>query len=153
MDEKLITRTDIRASDAERESTAERIREAATEGRLTMAELEDRLSSAYAARMRQELDPLVADLPAPASPAQPGRPGPRRLDSWDRVALGVHAVLVLALAFAVISRWAATGMVYFWPVFPIFWALVSLAVHARLRLFGFRPPRWWQAEQPAGNSS
>jgi len=152
MDEKLITRTDIRASDAERERTAERIREAATEGRLTMAELEERLSSTYAARMRQELDPLVADLPSPALPAQPSRPAPRRLDSWDRVALSVHAVLVLALAVAVISRWVATGMVYFWPVFPIFWALVSLAVHTRLRLFGFRPPHWWQAEQAAGNS-
>jgi len=146
MDEMSTMARDIRASDAERERTAARIRDAAAEGRLTMVELEERLSSVYAARLRHELKPLVADLPAPPSTAEPGRPVPRRLDSWDRVALAVHAVLVALLMVAVLSRWAATGAVFFWPVFPIFWALVSLAVHARLRLF--RPP-WGRPRPPA----
>lgn len=133
----------VRASDAERERIAARLREAADEGRLTLAELDDRLSSVYAARMRHELDPLVADLPAPAVPetgAMPRRRGFAELSRGGRVALSVHAVLVLALAVALITRWAATGMVFFWPAFPIFWALVSLAVHTRLRGLGALRP-------------
>lgn len=144
----------IRASDAEREQTAARLREAADEGRLTLAELDDRLSSVYAARMRHELDPLVADLPRPAVPAAsvvPRRRGLAELSRSGRLALSVHAVLVLALAVAVISRWVATGMVFFWPVFPIFWALVSLAVHARLRGVGaWRPVSSASAGRTAG---
>jgi hypothetical protein len=57
-----------RASDAEREATAQRLRDAAAEGRLDFEELTDRLGRAYDARARAELEPLTADLPA-AAPA------------------------------------------------------------------------------------
>ncbi len=40
----------IRASDAEREQTAQRLRAAGEEGRLDMEELEERLDRAYKAR-------------------------------------------------------------------------------------------------------
>lgn len=43
---------------------ADRLRHAATEGRLTAEELEQRLHHAFSARTYGELDPLVADLPA-----------------------------------------------------------------------------------------
>lgn len=43
---------------------ADRLRGAATEGRLTAEELEDRLHHAFSARTYGELDPLVADLPS-----------------------------------------------------------------------------------------
>lgn len=132
----------VRASDAEREQTAGRIREAASEGRLSMTELEERLAATYAARRRHELVPLEADLPGPPPACSEwSRPTPRPLDNWDRAALVVHAVLVVALAVAVLTRWVVGGMVFFWPVFPIFWALVSLAVHVRVRRYGLRP-RW-----------
>jgi len=65
-----------RASDAEREATAQRLRDAAGEGRLDFEELTDRLGRAYAARTRAELEPLTADLPAgppEAAPADGGR--------------------------------------------------------------------------------
>jgi Domain of unknown function (DUF1707) len=141
----------IRASDAERERTATRIREAAAEGRLTMAELEERLSSVYSATLRQELEPLVADLPEPSAATAAGaprrvRPAPRELDRRDRVALAVHAALVAAFAAAVLVRWATTGMVFFWPVFPIFWALVIFAVHVQFRRYG---PPWWPTRPSA----
>lgn len=42
---------------------ADRLRHAATEGRLTAEELEERLHHAFSARTYGELDPLVADLP------------------------------------------------------------------------------------------
>ncbi|MGA4954949.1 DUF1707 SHOCT-like domain-containing protein [Streptomyces lavendulocolor] len=57
---------DIRASDAERERVAERLRDAYAEGRLDMAEFEERLDSAYRARTHGELVPLLRDLPAGA---------------------------------------------------------------------------------------
>jgi Domain of unknown function (DUF1707)/Cell wall-active antibiotics response 4TMS YvqF len=55
----------LRASDADRERTAELLRHAAGEGRLDVDELEERLSSVYATRTQAELDALVADVIAP----------------------------------------------------------------------------------------
>ena len=63
---------DLRISDADRERVAERLRDAAGEGRLTMEELDERLDGAYAARTGTDLAPLIADLPAPG----PGATGP-----------------------------------------------------------------------------
>jgi len=54
----------IRASDAERDATVERLSAAAGEGRLTLEEFSQRMGLATAARTRAELDRLVADLPA-----------------------------------------------------------------------------------------
>jgi Domain of unknown function (DUF1707) len=53
----------VRCSDADRERTGTRIRDAAGEGFLTMDELDERLAGAYSARYRHELDALVTDLP------------------------------------------------------------------------------------------
>jgi DUF1707 SHOCT-like domain len=61
----MTTRATLRASDADRELIAERLRQAATEGRLFADELEERLGAALSARTYGELDAVVADLPAP----------------------------------------------------------------------------------------
>ena len=53
---------ELRASDAEREQAADVLRIAASEGRLDVEELEDRLSSAYSAATRRELERLIADV-------------------------------------------------------------------------------------------
>ncbi|QGV80430.1 DUF1707 SHOCT-like domain-containing protein [Streptomyces ficellus] len=72
---------EMRASDADRERIAERLREAVAEGRLDMTEFEERLDLAYKARTQGELVPLVRDLPEPAAapaagdPAWPARVG------------------------------------------------------------------------------
>ena len=58
---------DVRASDAERDATVNRLREAAAEGRLTLEELTDRIEVAANAVMRSELVPLTSDLPATAA--------------------------------------------------------------------------------------
>ena len=60
----------MRAADADRERTAERLRDAAVEGRIRSEELEERLEAALAASTYAELDGLVADLPAPAAGAE-----------------------------------------------------------------------------------
>src|SRR3984957_7377213 len=65
----------LRASDKDRESAAEVLREAAGEGRLNMTELDERLEAVYEAKTYAELEPIIRDLPhrviAPASPASP----------------------------------------------------------------------------------
>ena len=69
---KFVDRT--RASDSERERVVDRLRAAATAGRLTVDELDERTALAYGAVTRGELAELVDDLPVTREP----RPSPRR---------------------------------------------------------------------------
>ncbi len=82
----------VRCSDADRERTGARVRDAAGEGFLTMDELDDRLAGTYAARYRHQLVALVADLPygEPAAPA-----GWRAVLSAVWAQLGADAALLL----------------------------------------------------------
>jgi hypothetical protein len=57
----------VRASDAEREATVTRLQTALGEGRIDLDEFGQRASAAYTAATTEELDRLLADLPAPAS--------------------------------------------------------------------------------------
>ena len=67
----------IRASDAERDATVERLSRAAGDGRLTLEEFSQRMEQATAAKTRAELDPLVADLPKePAAAGALAAPAP-----------------------------------------------------------------------------
>jgi hypothetical protein len=59
----------LRASDADRERTIETLRDHAADGRLTLEEFTDRMSSAYLARLTTDLEELVRDLPAAGGPA------------------------------------------------------------------------------------
>jgi hypothetical protein len=65
----------LRASDADRESVAERLRVASVEGRIDSEELEQRLAEVYAARWVSDLDRLVADI-SPPPPPPPLMPPP-----------------------------------------------------------------------------
>ena len=53
----------LRAADADREHTAERLRESHSEGRLDMDEFQQRLERCYQSKTVGELDALVRDLP------------------------------------------------------------------------------------------
>jgi len=66
-------RRPVRASDAEREQTVALLQRGFADGRLALAELEERVGAAYAARTRAQLRDLTADLPA--AEQQPPRPG------------------------------------------------------------------------------
>ena len=59
-----MTDRPIRASDQERESVVDVLRDAFTDGRLTFDEFEERTASAYAARTWDQLRELTSDLPA-----------------------------------------------------------------------------------------
>ena len=56
----------LRASDEDRDQVIDRLRKAASEGRIAAEELEQRVSSALRARTYRELDATVADLPGPS---------------------------------------------------------------------------------------
>ncbi|MGH3198262.1 MAG: DUF1707 SHOCT-like domain-containing protein [Streptosporangiaceae bacterium] len=58
-----MTDRPIRASDQERESVVDVLRDAYTDGRLTLEEFEERTSAAYASRTWPDLRELTADLP------------------------------------------------------------------------------------------
>lgn len=57
----------MRAADADREATAERLRNAVADGRLGLDELDERLAATYAAKTHAELDAVTSDLPTPAN--------------------------------------------------------------------------------------
>jgi hypothetical protein len=59
-----MTDRPIRASDQERESVVDVLRDAFTDGRLTFDEFEERTASAYAAKTWTQLRELTSDLPA-----------------------------------------------------------------------------------------
>jgi len=54
---------DIRASDADRDAVVERLRRALSQGRLTVAEFDERATAAYAAKTHGDLEELTRDLP------------------------------------------------------------------------------------------
>lgn len=75
-DGNLPARAQQRVGYDEREATAERLRIAAGDGRLTLDELEVRLDAALAARTYADLEVVTADLPEVAGPPglAPARP-------------------------------------------------------------------------------
>jgi hypothetical protein len=109
---------DLRASDADREATAERLRIAALEGRLDPSELDERMSAAYAARYCSELARLTGDVTPPAPPpALPARPTFARASSSTNglavasLLLGVFWLWWLGSALAVVFGHVALGQI------------------------------------------
>jgi len=68
---------EMRISDAERHDVAEVLRNAAGDGRIDLAELDERLEATYAAKTYADLVPITADLPV----HRPGR-SPHRRGRW-----------------------------------------------------------------------
>jgi hypothetical protein len=115
----------MRAADADREHTADALRGAAGEGRLTPAELEDRLEVALSARTLAELEAVVADLPRP------------RRAATARPRQGLSPFV--AASILLVAVWALAGMGYFWPVWPILgWGVFVVGPARRI---GFGPCR------------
>ncbi len=117
----------LRASDAERERVAQQLREHCEAGRLDADELGQRLEATFAARTLAELDPVLADLPRPASarPERRGHGGPPR---WGRVPI----LLVALLAISIVS-----GHPMIWLAVP----LLLLTIGRRARLGWASPGR------------
>jgi len=73
----------LRISDAERHQVAELLREAAGDGRIDLAELDERLEATYAAKTYADLVPITLDLPTQGGLVRrPGSaPVPRQIGS------------------------------------------------------------------------
>ena len=127
----------IRTSDQERERIAEILRAAMAEGRLTLAEGEERLAAAYAAKYRDDLRPLTADLPDEGRRALVDTPEGRRA---TRRHLSRHAGFAVFLALLLTGIWTLSHVVFFWPAIPIFFLVMGLARHAGRRRRGFGQP-------------
>jgi hypothetical protein len=137
----------LRASDADRDRTAELLREHHAVGRLTAEEFDDRLNEAFAARTLGELDVLLADLPAidlyqlPAAGIRPAPPGavrrrrggagldgrvdgallPQRISTWLTWAAASALLLVVWLGVGIVAGGAAWLPWFLLIVIP--WAL------------------------------
>lgn len=121
----------VRASDAEREEYALILRAAMTEGRLTLAEGEERLTLTYAAKYRDELPRLAADLPDGGRRALEETPEARDVRRRDdRRHLTRHTARVAAIGAVLVGIWAVSGAHFFWPAIPLTFLAVGLARHA-----------------------
>ncbi|GAA4600334.1 hypothetical protein BJY16_003471 [Actinoplanes octamycinicus] len=118
----------LRTSDTEREEIAEILRAAMAEGRLSLDEGEERLTAAYAAKFRDELDGLTRDLPHGGRQALARMPHRR---AATRRAVQRHASFVLIVAGLLTGLWVLSGAAFFWPVFPLFFLVTGLLRHAR----------------------
>jgi DUF1707 SHOCT-like domain len=81
---------DLRASNADRDIAADMLCAAVADGRLTLAELDERLEDVLRARTLREIARRIADipgspLPVPAAPARnrPARPRPPAETRWS----------------------------------------------------------------------
>ncbi|HSV67525.1 MAG TPA: DUF1707 domain-containing protein [Mycobacteriales bacterium] len=143
----------IRIGDAERVAAATALGDHYAAGRLDQAELDERITAAYAARTQPELDTLFHDLPEPRPtppagarlrPAAPSRPagwpryaGHRRWSGhparWPFGALAVPVpwlvpiVLVVAVVVTVLVLMAAATVLFLgWFLWlPLVWIAVS----------------------------
>jgi DUF1707 SHOCT-like domain/2TM domain len=128
--------SDLRASDAERDAVAERLRDAGGDGRLDPEELEQRLEAAYGARTHGELELLTADLPAPGTSAREPERIPQNRYVRERLA---SFIVVNAICIAI---WAATGADGgFWPIWVILGTGIGLFATLVRTLLGVEDER------------
>jgi hypothetical protein len=116
-----------RASDTERERTAEQLRLAVGDGRLTLTDFDERLGAAYASVTRSELAQVTADLPSAPRPVA-AAPAPSATRGWAEAWRGW-----LGGALIMVGIWAGTSLARgefngFWPAIPLgIWAAVLIA--------------------------
>jgi hypothetical protein len=122
----------LRASDAERDRVAAILRAAAAQGMLTLEEVDERLAVVYAAKFREELEPVTADLPAGGRPLLATTPEAR---AAERAALVRHVAVVVVIAALLVVAWAASDAPFFWPVWPLAFLVFTLVRRVR-------GPRW-----------
>jgi hypothetical protein len=128
--------TSLRASDADREAVADRLRRAAIEGRLEPDELEQRLHTAFRARTYGDLNRLLEDLPAqPVRWERPSGPAPVARVAL-MVALRVAAVLAVLTAIVAFAAFAFA----WWVIGLVIWLAVCSSKSGCGRHAWHRPP-------------
>ncbi len=102
----MAIRNDVRASDAERDSAADALREHFVQGRLTLEELLGRLDTALNARMRSQLDGVLHDLPSRRDRPRPARPAvPEPADVFPARFAAVAILIIVMAVWLVLAAW------------------------------------------------
>jgi len=125
----IVRDPNLRASDADREATADRLRQHHTDGRLDQDEFQERLDKCFAAKTVGELAELTRDLPGdPARRGASGRAGFGLLGCLRMIPI-VPIILAIVAIHLIVG--AVSGL----------WLLIPLFFLARFMLFrgGFRP--------------
>jgi hypothetical protein len=126
----VTRRANLRASDEDRDHIIDRLRKAATEGRIAAEEFEQRVSHALKARTYGELEQTVADLPGPRARRQPAR---HTSAGWALSVVRENPVLIL-FAIPVLAVTAAMLLAA-----TIVWATLMIVV----MILGGRPRGPW----------
>jgi hypothetical protein len=126
----IIQDPDLRASDADRETTADRLRQHHIEGRLDQDEFQARLDRCFAAKTVGELAELTRDLPT----------GPARRGSGNRSNLGPFSYLRMVPIVPIILAIVAIHLVV--AALTGLWILIPLFFLARLTMFRCGPRDW-----------
>ena len=116
----MASRSSLRASDADRDQVADRLRKAAAEGRILAEELEERVAAALRSKTYGELDAVTADLPGGRIAHNPYPRRPITREPLAIAAMGVTVALVgvILAALIVAGLVAASGV---WIFFAFFW--------------------------------
>lgn len=126
------TRPAVRIGDREREQAVGHLGKAFAEGRLDLAEYDERVASAYAAKTANDLLHLTADLPQHPSSAAPAKQQSRTRDrarlqprtevaplpAWLRRAWLVYAgvVAINLVIWLILVASSESALPYFWPM-------------------------------------
>lgn len=143
----MTRRSALRASDADREQIAERLRKAAAEGRLLAEELEQRIGAAFVAKTYGELDALVADLPEDRGVVRRSQSPARMAVPATALAAGVVAGTVIVALFVLL----VTGTIFggAWIFFAV-WFFACRGGRYRGRYGRGGPGRGRQYDSSAG---
>ena len=130
----------IRVSDADRDRVTAQLRDHFAAGRITPAELDQRLSAALNAKTFGDLRRIMADLPGPV-PALPGAAPPlRATPAWAaRRRPPFPPLILLVLLAALLIPGTGWLLAAFFNVILLFW-LMTFAVGAFA--FGRSQQRW-----------
>jgi hypothetical protein len=131
----MIRDPNLRASDADREATADRLRQLHTDGRIDPEEFQERLDRCYAAKTVGELAQLTRDLPAD-----------RRRGSGARTSFGLLGLLrmipIVPIMIAIVAIHLIVGAI------SGLWILIPLFFLARFTICR-RGPRAWTGRRGA----
>ncbi len=140
MEDERVPEERMRASDADRDATAERLATALAEGRLRLDEYEERLHAAMSAVHLGDLAALTADIPEPApavpavgeEPESPAAtalgPAPSAWKEWtDEWRWWLGGAVIMTGIWGVTSIMGGALLPY-WPLVPLgIWAAILVA--------------------------
>lgn len=134
----VAKRSSLRASDADRDRVAERLKQAAAEGRILAHEFEDRLAAALRARTYGDLDDVVQDLPGARLAS---RPHSRTRDLIVAQPLAAAVVLVVATVMLFIVAAVVLAGLFALSSLWIVFALIMLVHRSGSSHRRYGPPR------------